>query len=176
MRVVGSRRAFDGRVISVRLDEIEVPSGRRFTLEIVEHPGSVAIVALTADGRVLLVRQSRPAVGGMLLELPAGTLERGEPPEACARRELAEETGHAAVRWEPLLSYHPAPGLLTEKMHLFLAQDLRPVTAEREEEDLTVHTMTLADARRRIGTGEIRDGKSIIGILLMSERLGAGAP
>jgi ADP-ribose pyrophosphatase len=170
-RLLSSRHAFRGRVISLRLDEVEMPSGRRVVYEIVEHPGAVAIVPVLPDGRVLLVRQFRRAAGAELLEVPAGTLESGETPEACARRELAEEVGRAAARWEPLASFYTAPGVLSEEMHVFLARDLSPVTAEREEEDLRVEALPLADARRRVERGEIRDGKSIVGILLACERL-----
>lgn len=171
-RLISRRRAFDGRIITLRLDEVETPSGRRVTYEIVEHPGAVVIAPVTADGRVLMVRQFRRAVAAELLELPAGTREPGETPDACARRELAEEVGRAARRWERLASFYTAPGVLSEEMHLFLAQDLREVKAEREEEDLRVEPLPLADARRRVASGEIRDAKSIIGILLASERLG----
>lgn len=170
-RVVGSRRAFEGRVISVRLDEVEMPSGRRVVYEIVEHRGAVVMVPVTADGRVLMVRQFRQAVGRELLELPAGTIEKGESPDACARRELAEEVGQAAGRWERLRSFFPSPGVLTEEMHIFLARDLRPMAAAREEEDLRVEAMPLGEARRRVDSGEIRDAKSIIGILTASPRL-----
>ncbi len=172
LRVIGSRRVFDGRIISVRLDDVEMPSGRRVTFEIVEHPGAVALVPLAPDGRILFVRQFRRAIGSELLELPAGTLERGESPEACARRELAEEVGQQAGQWECLATFYSAPGVLNEEMHLFLARDLSPAMAEREEEDLRVEPLPLDEARRRIGTGEIRDAKSMIGILLACERLG----
>lgn len=172
-RVVHSHRAYDGRVISVRLDEIAYPSGRRTVFEVVEHRGAVAMVPLTDDGRVLLVRQFRPAVNAALLELPAGTREVGESPEACARRELAEEVGRAAARWERLIAFYPSPGVLTEELHVFLARALSPVAAEREEEDLRVEAVPLREARARIGTGEIRDAKSIIGLLVAWERVGA---
>ena len=171
-RVLGSRRAFSGRAVSVRLDEMENPSGRRWTLEVVEHPGCVAIVALLADREIVLVQQTRHAVGRMLLEVPAGTLEPSESPEACARRELAEETGYGARTWERLPTFYAAPGVSTEEVHLFFAADLYPASADREEEDLTVHRVPLAAARQLVAAGEIRDAKSIIGILLAAERLG----
>lgn len=177
-RLVASRRGFDGRLISVRLDEIEFPSGRRAVFEVVEHPGAVAMVALTAERHVLLVRQFRPAVGVELLELPAGTRERGETSLACARRELAEEVGRAANRWEPLIAFYPSPGVFSEELHLFLAQDLHPAPGaqgppptDHHEEDLRVESMPLEEAHRRIGTGGIRDAKSIIGIIVARERL-----
>lgn len=171
-RVLGSRRAFVGRAFSVRADEMENPSGRRWTLEVVEHPGAVAIVAVLPDRQIVLVQQTRHAVGRTLLEIPAGTLEPPETPEACARRELAEEAGYGARSWERLATFYPAPGISNEEMHLFLAGDLHPASAEREEEDLTVHLMPLSDARRLVATGEIRDAKSIVGILLAAERFG----
>jgi ADP-ribose pyrophosphatase len=171
-RLLESRRVFQGRVISLRLDEVEMPSGRRLTYEIVEHPGAVTVVPVLSDGRALLVRQFRQPVGAELLELPAGTLEPGETPLECARRELAEEVGQAAQRWDRLSTFFTAPGILSEEMHLFLARDLSPAPAEREEEDLRVEALPLPDARRRIDAGEIRDAKSIVGILLACARLG----
>jgi ADP-ribose pyrophosphatase len=172
-RVGPGRRVYEGRLVSVRLDEVVYPSGRSVVHEIVEHRGAVAMVPVTDDTRVLLVRQFRPAVGAELLELPAGTLEAGETPEACARRELAEEVGHAAGQWERLTSFYPSPGVLTERLHVYLARDLSPVESEREEEDLRVEILPLRDARARVDAGEIRDAKSIIGILMAWERLKA---
>lgn len=170
-RLVASRRAYDGRRVSVRLDDVALPSGRVAVYEVVEHPGAAAIVALTAERHVLLVRQFRHAVGQELLELPAGTLEPGESPLACARRELAEEAGRAAGRWERLISFYPSPGVLTEELHVFLAEELQASHAEREEEDLRVESLPLEEAHRRIAAGEIRDAKSIIGLTVAQERL-----
>jgi len=175
VRLLGQQRIFDGQVIGVRLDEVESPSGRRFVAEIVEHRGAVGIVPVTADGEVLLVRQFRHPVGRELLEIPAGSIEPAEAPEACARRELAEEVGRAAARWDYLLTYYPSPGILTEELHLYLARELTPVPATGEEEDLRVESMPLRDARRLITSGEIRDSKSIIGLLIACDRLGAGS-
>ena len=174
-RLRGQQRVFDGRVVGVRLDEIELPSGRRMVAEIVEHRGAVAVVPVTQDGRVLLVRQFRHPVERELLEIPAGTIEPGEAPDACARRELAEEVGCAAAQWDRLTSFFPSPGVLTEELHVYLAQQLTPVAATREEEDLRVESMPLLDARRLIASGEIRDAKSIIGLVLACERLGVRA-
>lgn len=170
-RRVASRRVYEGRRVSVRLDEISLPSGRAAVYEVVEHPGAAAVVALTAERHVLLVRQFRQAVGEELLELPAGTLEPGESPLACAQRELAEEAGRAAGRWEPVISFYPSPGVLTEELHVFLAEDLRTSEAEREEEDLVLESLPLEEAHRRIAAGDIRDAKSIIGITAARERL-----
>jgi ADP-ribose pyrophosphatase len=174
-RLIASHRGYDGRRIALRLDEVGFGSGRRAVFEVVEHPGAAAMVALTAERHVFLVRQFRQAVGAELLELPAGTLEPGETPLDCARRELAEEIGRAAGRWEALISFYPSPGILSEELHVFLAEDLRAAAQGApaiEEEDLRVESLPLEDAYRRIGAGEIRDAKSIIGIALARERLG----
>jgi ADP-ribose pyrophosphatase len=175
-RLVGSRRIFDGKVVGLRLDEIEGPSGRRMTAEIVEHRGAVAVVPVTASGEVLLVRQFRHAVGRELLEVPAGTIEPGEAPDACARRELAEEVGCAAARWDRLLSFFPSPGVMTEEIHVYLARELTPRPTEREEEDLRVEPRALADVRRLVASGEVSDAKSIIGLLAACDRLGVARP
>jgi ADP-ribose pyrophosphatase len=171
-RLLHSRRVFDGKVVALRLDEVETPAGGRFVAEIVEHRGAVAIVPVTADGHVLLVRQYRPPVGRELLEVPAGTIESGEAPEACARRELAEEAGQAAGRWEWLTSFYPSPGILTEQLYVYLARELTPHPVPREEEDLRVEAVPLLDARRRVDSGEICDAKSIIGLHAACARLG----
>lgn len=173
-RLVASRRVYDGRRVSVRLDDVALPSGRVAVYEVVEHPGAAAIVALTSERCVLLVRQFRQPVGRELLELPAGTLEPGESALECARRELAEEVGQAAGRWEPLISFFPSPGVLSEELHVFLAEDLRASAAEREEEDLRVESLPLEEAHQRIAAGEIRDAKSIIGIAAARERVRRG--
>ncbi len=170
-RLVASRRTYDGRRVSVRLDDVALPSGRVAVFEVVEHPGAAAIVALTVERHVLLVRQFRQPVGAELLELPAGTIEPGESPLACARRELAEEVGQAAERWERLISFYPSPGVLTEELHVFLAEDLRASAADGEEEGLRVESLPLEEAHRRIAAGEIRDAKSIIGITAARDRL-----
>jgi len=167
-RVLSTRHLYQGRVVSLRVDEVELPSGRRAEREIVEHRGAVAVVPVI-DGDVLLVRQSRPAVGRALLEIPAGTIEPGEAVEACLRRELAEEVGMRPGRIEPLIAFYPSPGFLTEIVHVYAAFALSPHHLEAEEEDLTVVRMPLARARALIASGEIVDAKSVIGLLLLGE-------
>jgi len=169
---VGSRRIYDGRVVSLRVDEVALPSGRTAVREIVEHRGAVAVVPLLPSGEVVLVRQYRAAAGETLLEIPAGTLEPGEAPEQALQRELAEEIGMRAGRVRRLGAFLPSPGVLTEVIHLYLAEELTPHRAEAEEEDLEVVRLPLARARALVDRGEIRDAKSIIGLLLAG-RLGA---
>jgi len=168
-RLVRSRRIYDGRVISLRVDEVALPSGRTATREIVEHRGAVAVVPLTPHGDVLLVRQYRAATGGTLLEIPAGTLEVGEDAPHALQRELAEEIGMRAGRVQHLATFYPSPGFLTEVVYVYLAADLTPHRLEAEEEDLEVVRLPLPEARAMVDRGEIRDAKSIIGLLLAGD-------
>lgn len=175
-----SRRIYDGRI--VRLDErdVELPNGRTVCLEIVRHPGAAAVVPLHDDGTVTLVHQYRHAVGGYLYEIPAGLLEAGEDPPACARRELAEETGLTAGRLEPLITYHTTPGFSDEVVHLFVATDLSDgETDHGHDEVIEVVRMPLDEALERLRAGEITDGKTVIGLMAAAagrERREAGAP
>jgi ADP-ribose pyrophosphatase len=137
--VAGSRVVYEGRVVTLRVDEITTPGGQIVTREVVEHPGAVVIIALDDDGLLYLVRQYRHALGRYLLELPAGGLEPGEEPLAGARRELREEVGLAADRWTALGSFFSSPGFANELLHVFLAEAL--VSGESDpddDEDLSV--------------------------------------
>lgn len=165
--LIGSQDVYEGRVIKLRVDTIEVQDGVNVRREVVEHPGAVVIVAIDAEGRILFVRQYRHATGKDLLELPAGTLEAGEEPEACARRELVEETGHSASQWRRIGSFFTAPGFCTEYMHAFAATDLTPATADADEdEDITLEPLTLDEALDRIDGGGIEDAKTIAALVL----------
>ncbi len=170
--VLSFRYPFEGRLVRVRVEEVKLRSGRLATREIVEHRGAVAMVPVTDENEVVLVRQYRRAVDLWTLEIPAGTLEPGETVEACLHRELAEELGMTAGRVEPLLAFYPSPGFLTERVHLYLCTDLRPhPQPPREEEGLQTVRVPLGEAQRMIGR-EIQDAKSILGILLVAQRLG----
>lgn len=153
---------FRGRIITLRQDDVTLPSGGRATLEIVHHPGASAVVAVDDGGDVVLIRQFRHAVGGFIWEVPAGTLGEGEAPETCARRELEEETGLVATRWTALGSIVTTPGFCDERIHLFLARDLRETAAALEDDEvLTVSRVPLARALDMVAQGEIEDAKSI---------------
>jgi ADP-ribose pyrophosphatase len=163
-RVLRSRRIFEGRVVKLRVDTVELADGREATREIVEHDAVVAVVPLIGED-VLLVRQYRLPVGEMMLEVPAGGVDGGETPEEAARRELAEECGQRAGRLEPLGGFYVSPGFCDEFIHVFLATELAPVAAQPDEdESLEVVRATLAEALRLVEAGEIRDAKSIIGL------------
>lgn len=168
-----SMRPWTGRRIGVRVDRVRRDDGHTTTREIVEHPGAVGILAWDGD-RLALVRQWRHAAGRALLEIPAGTLEPDEPPEATARREMAEEIGLAAARWEAGPRFFTAPGFCTELLHLFLATDLSPASegaAADADELLEPSWITLPDAIAAIDDGRIEDAKSIAGIGWLARRL-----
>jgi ADP-ribose pyrophosphatase len=163
-RTLSSSQPWAGKRIRVRVDEVERADGHRTTREIVEHPGAVAILAWDGD-RLAMVRQWRHATGHELLEIPAGTLEPGEPAARTARRELAEEVGLGAGRWVEGPRFYTAPGFCTELMHLYLATDLREEIADGDEdEELEPSWLTLPDALDAIDDGRIMDAKSIAGI------------
>ena len=174
-RVVGTEVLHTGPYLDLRIDTIQRPDGSTAKREIVGHPGAVAIVAIDASDQVLLVRQFRLAAGRVLLEIPAGTLDRDETtgetedPEAAAARELEEETGYRAGRWQKLASFWTAPGFATEHMHLYLATDLRPVHADRlgpdEDERLLLDRLPFDEAVDAVGQGVIADAKSMVGVL-----------
>lgn len=168
---MSSQRAFTGRLLNLRVDEVELESGRRTSREIIEHPGAVAICAWDGD-RVAMVRQWRQAAGDELLELPAGTLDPGEQPRSTAERELAEECGLAAARWEEGPTFYPAPGFSTERLTLYLATELRPVEVESaDDEEIERSWVTLPELLASADAGQIRDGKSLVGIYWLARRL-----
>ena len=169
---MSSRLLHEGRNFDFLVDEVELPSGHVTQRDIVRHPGAVAIIPVLSDGRVALIRQYRYAVGKMLLEIPAGTLERGELPLDCAVRELKEETGYEAEVIEPLLSCFMVPGYSDEVIHYFVARGLRVVGDDPEmDEDITLELHDLVEVRRMIEENVIEDAKTIVGILsLKGER------
>jgi ADP-ribose pyrophosphatase len=171
--IIRAETIYEGRVIRLALLDIQLPDGRLAKREIVQHPGAVAVVALDSERRILLVRQFRAAAGQVLLEIPAGTLEPGESPPACAERELQEETGFHPGRLEPIGGIYVAPGYTTEFIHLFWATDL---TASRLDSDadefIEVERVPLTEALAMIERGDIVDGKSIAGMLRVARKLG----
>lgn len=158
---------YPGRAFTVRRDTLRMPNGHETRLDIVSHVGSVIIIPLDDQGNLLFVRQYRHAAELDLLELPAGTLDEGEAPEACALREIREETGMAAGHIQHLGGFFLAPGYSTEYMHVYLATDLRPDPLEADaDEFLTVEYIPLARALEIARAGEIPDAKSLAALLL----------
>lgn len=174
MSIQKLRNVFTGRVISVNVETVRLPNGHVLDLEIIHHPGGAAAAAVDAQGRVCLIRQFRHAAGGFIWELPAGKLEPREPPLHTVQRELVEEAGFTARRWTPLGPYISSPGVFTETVHLFLAQDLEPAPVAREPaEIIEVHWIDLELACRQALSGEISDGKTALGLLRARAALAA---
>jgi ADP-ribose pyrophosphatase len=167
------RTVFKGRVLTLNLERVRLPNGRVAELEIAHHPGGAAVVALDADGRVCLLRQFRHAAGGWITELPAGKLDGGEPPLECAQRELAEEAGVTAGRWDKLGEYFSSPGVFTEVIHLFRARDLAAAEARPEEHEVfEASWVPLEEAAALAAGGQLQDAKTLIGLLWARARLG----
>ena len=165
-KVLKSEVVFQGGHIQLRVDRVVEPAGHEATREIVVHPGAVCIVARPSDTEVLLIRQYRHAVGGELLEIPAGGLDPGEDPFDAARRELEEETGFLAANIVPHGGFWTTPGFTTEYMWLYEATNLtRTQINPDEDEIIEVDIVKIADALRMIEDGRIQDGKSILGLL-----------
>ncbi|MCS7186651.1 MAG: NUDIX hydrolase [Armatimonadetes bacterium] len=166
-----SERIYDGRLIGLRRDKVKLPNGRTSTREVVVHPGAVAIVPLLSDGRVILVRQYRYAVGKILMEIPAGTLHPNETAEDCALRELREEIGYTAGQLEHLASIYLAPGYSTELIHVFLATNLEPASGDMDEDEFVEPVaIPLEDAISQIGEGKIQDAKTVAALLLVWQK------
>ncbi|EGD53767.1 NUDIX domain-containing protein [Gordonia neofelifaecis] len=168
-----SRLAYDGAILALRVDEVEMPGGRTARREVVEHHGAVAVVARDDDGRIAMVRQYRHPVGRRLLELPAGLLDGGpaEDPLTAAQRELAEEADLAAERWQVLVDLVVSPGFTDEALRVYLAEGLSRLPAaerEHEEADLVVEWVSLPDAVRMTLAGEIVNATAAAGVLAVA--------
>jgi 8-oxo-dGTP pyrophosphatase MutT (NUDIX family) len=178
-RLVDSKEVARGGFLTFLEETFESPADDRFVRWIVEHPGAVAAVPVEdgpAGPQVLLVRQWRPVTRDFMLEVPAGKLDvPGEPPEAAMARELAEEIQQQPGRLVKLATFWNSPGFSTELTHVYIALDLspcgRPEAAKEEEQDMTIERFPLADVARLIATGEIADGKTIIGLTLAEKYL-----
>lgn len=167
-RLIEKQVLYTGKKLRLELHHLEdEENGKRTKKEVVVHPGAVCILPLLDDKTVILIRNKRYAVGQQLLELPAGTLEPKEPPINCAGRELLEETGYLAKKLKPLASFFTSPGILSEKMHVFVAYDLQKSKPALEEgEEIEVEPTALTDAIAMIRTGEIADAKTIATLLM----------
>lgn len=147
------------------------PDGRTASVSYVVHPGSVAILPLVDDNHLCLIRSRRLTVGQTLIEVPAGTREPGEPPLETARRELEEETGYRAAKWEELVQFYASPGILSERMHVYVASDLTPGEPRREpSEEIENLVLSWDEALAMLDRGEIVDGKTIVALLTYERR------
>lgn len=163
-------KLYEGKILNLRIDTVEMPDKKYSKREIVEHPGGVAMIAITPDDSLLLVRQYRKAAEDFLLEIPAGKLELNEEPRETAIRELREETGMESDKLIYLSEFYTSPGYCDEKIHLYLADDLRKVDYEAEEgEYLEVVEFHIDELIKMITMGEIIDSKTIIGIFIAKQ-------
>lgn len=163
---LSSQLVYQGRAVRLRIDTIRMPSGRETTREIVEHDDCVAVIAIDADGKVLLVKQFRKAVGKELLEIPAGGIDSGETPEEAVSREMREETGYRPRKVERLGGFYSAPGYATEYLYLYLATDLTPSQLFAEDtEGISLVRVSPEEVPKLISSGSICDAKSIAGLL-----------
>lgn len=167
---------FSGRLLRVEVDRVRLPGGGEAVREVVRHPGAAVVVPILPDGRVLLVRQFRYAAGEALLELPAGTRNGDEDPDACAARELAEETGWRAGELQYLGSFYTAPGFSDELIHCYVALHLIPAqgVSRDSDEELECVAVTLSHAHTLIACGDIRDAKTLAGLFLYTAIAGLG--
>ena len=169
--LVSSRVIYSGKVLTLRVDEVVSPSGKTSLREVVEHNGAVAVVALSAQGQVLLVKQHRHAAGRDLLEIPAGGIDPGENPEQTVLREMQEETGFLPGTIRRLGGFFSAPGFSNEYLHVFLAENLTPARLFAEDtEEISLVKVPLAEIPGLISCGQIEDAKSIAGLLMYLNR------
>ena len=171
--IVEKETLFIGQVFDTQLWEVTLPNGKKARREAVIHHGGVTAFALSPDGKVPLVRQHRVVAGEILWELPAGKREKGEEPLSAMKRELREEAGLTANSWEHLLTFYPTPAYCTEEIHVFLAKDTSRVSQQLDEDEfLQVSFFTMEELKTMIHSGQIKDGKTLIGIFLALEKLG----
>lgn len=175
--VLSTELVFQGRVLKVRVDTVRAASGQTARWDVIEHPGSVSIVPIDAEDQVMLVRQYRPAIRETLLEIPAGTLELGESPEATAHRELREEIGMRAERMREIGSSYLVPGYSSELMHFYVATDLSPAPLPQDDdEDIIVESIPFVELVSRVSSGEMRDAKTVSSVLLLAHERGMYGP
>ena len=157
-----------GKKINIRKDEIVLVDGRKTVREVIEHPGSAAIIPFITKDEIILIQQYRHAVKELIYEIPAGTLDKGETFDLCARRELEEEIGYKAGTLEPLIILYPSPGILSETMHLFKATNLvkTQTNYQLDESIKGIAQVKLSDAVEMVKKGTIRDAKTVCSILM----------
>lgn len=174
-KILSSTTIYEGPVFGMRRDEVIEPSGVRTTREVITHPGSVVVLPVLADGRILMIRQYRHATRQYLWELVAGRIDAGESPREAAARELIEETGYRAKRFKIFLDVFPTPGFLEERMFILLAEGLTAGVAKPEEDEKIIsRAYNLKQLEAMIRRGKLRDAKSVAGILFYMRFLAPG--
>lgn len=171
-RTITSQPIYEGRIIKVKVDEVQLPNGKTAKREIVHHQGAVAVMPLTNDGKLVAVRQFRKPLERTIVEIPAGKLEPGEEPLACAIRELEEETGYVAQKMELLSTFYTSPGFADELLHVYVATGLTKGESRPDEDEFVdVLELTLEEAQELHRTGEIRDAKTVVALFAWENRV-----
>ncbi len=164
---LSSETVFDGKLLHVTYDTVQVENGNTSWREVVRHPGAVAILAVLPDGKILMEHQYRYAIGNTLLEVPAGKLDKGEEPLAAAKRELEEETGYQAKNWKQLGSIFTSPGFCDEVIHIFLATDLEKGEQHLDDDEFVeLVSYSVPELEEKILKGELYDGKTLAGLMM----------
>ena len=166
-KTIQTEEIFSGRIIRLQIEEVELPNGKTSKREIIKHPGAVAIIALTDDNKIVMVEQYRKALERIIVEIPAGKLEKGEDPGVCARRELEEETGYICEQMELLVSFYTSPGFADELVHVYIAAGLskkEDAASLDEDEFLNVEELTLDEAIQYIKEQKIYDAKTVYAV------------
>lgn len=169
-KTINSEKIYDGTIISLRIDEVELPDGKRAKRELIKHSGAVAIIPVTTDGKLVLVRQYRKALDRTIVEIPAGRIEIGEDPRETAKRELEEETGYGVKELTFVQAFATSPGFADEIVYLYLAEDLIEIEnpAEGDEDEfIDILEVTIEEAESLVETGEIYDAKTAFALLYL---------
>ncbi|MCM3597049.1 NUDIX hydrolase [Metabacillus idriensis] len=169
-----SEKLFSGRIIDLYLEEVELPNGKTSTREIIKHPGAVAVIAITKENKIVMVQQYRKAMERVLVEIPAGKLEKGESPEVTAKRELEEETGYTTDSLQHLISFYTSPGFADELVHLYFTEELQILTEKAEldeDEFVDVLEVTLEEAQQMIDDQRIFDAKTAYAVQYLQLKL-----
>ena len=173
-KTISSETLYEGNIISLRIEEVELPDGKKAKRELIKHSGAVAIIPITKDGKIVFVRQYRKALDRVLVEIPAGRIEVGEAPEVTAERELEEETGYGANKFSYIQSFATSPGFADEIIHLYLAEDLykieNPADGD-EDEFIELLELTIEEAEKMVGSGEIFDAKTAFALIFAKYEL-----
>jgi ADP-ribose pyrophosphatase len=172
-KTVTTKQIFKGKVIDLEVKEVELPNGKMSSREIVKHPGAVAVVPMTKEGNIVLVRQYRKALGKTIVEIPAGKLEKGENPLESAARELEEETGYKTKKLDFLLSFYTSPGFADELIYLYFTDELEKGTVNMDEDEfLDLIEVSLEEAEKMVKDQTIHDAKTAYAILYMRMKAG----
>ncbi|WP_347549769.1 NUDIX hydrolase [Pseudalkalibacillus hwajinpoensis] len=173
-KTLSSKTIYQGRIIDLRVEDVELPNGKQSKRELIDHPGAVAVIAVTPNDKIIAVRQYRKALGKAIVEIPAGKLELGEKPELTAVRELEEETGYTCESLDKIISFYTSPGFANELVHLYVAKGLEKSGEQSTDEDefLDVLHLSIEEMEEMLQTEEIHDAKTAYALMYLKMKLG----